>query len=67
MEMSSDDHRSPVKEWLGLDSGAPEDLPREARLAFGRIKLVPHGGVDSVGADEDIGFVEKLRSGFAIP
>ena len=64
--MTGDDHRVAVEERLGLDGGAPQDLLREARLAFVRIELSPDGGMDAVGADENIGLVESVRSGIAI-
>jgi hypothetical protein len=42
--------------------GTPQDLLREAGLAFSWVKLMAHGGMDAVGPNENIGLVEHFEA-----
>src|SRR5580692_6807295 len=60
MEMPCKDHGATTKEGLGIDGRAPQHLLGKTRLSFGRVELTPDGGMDAVGADQDIGVIEQL-------
>ena len=66
MKVSGNHHGLAVEERLGFDRRAPQDLLREARLAFSRIKLTSHGGMDAVGTNENIGLVGQFGPGISI-
>ena len=66
MQVTSNHHRLAVEERFGFDRRTPQDLPRETRLAFSRIKLMPHDGMDAVGPNEDIGLVGQFGPGISI-
>src|SRR5262249_39893242 len=66
VKMSGDDHRPPIKEWFGFHRRPPQHLSGETRRAFRRIKLMPDGRMDSVGADQHVRFVDLFLSGLTI-
>src|SRR5450631_1094552 len=66
MEVTSNHHGLAIEEGFGFDRGTPQDLLREASLAFSWMKLMAHGGMDTVGANKNIGLVGQFRPGISI-
>src|ERR1700722_13979022 len=66
MEVTCNHHGLAIEEGIGFDRRTPQDLLREARLAFSRIKLMAHDGMDAVGPNENIGLVGQFGPGISI-
>src|SRR6516165_6912389 len=63
---AGDDHCGSVKERLGIHGRAPQDLACQPGFTFARMKLPPNGRVDTIGSDQQIGFIDHAFAGPAV-